>query len=426
MIEVIMLTANYIFLMAFLCLFIPMRYSRTKTVVICLSACLGMLAFDFAKYIIFPQSKAAYVIATVIQIIIVQGTAFLISLTRDSKTLFTGMCASNYVLIGSLSGVIFFMFTGNIYMKAVVSVLVYMIILFFLSIKIRKIYLGFFEKDMGNWWGLCLIPALYYCSLIFLTSFPNPLEEIPYNIPGTIMLIITMLVSYVIIFKYVDHEMNRSEIYWQNNMFQSYIRGLESLYESVKNSEQEIKILRHDMRHYTQMIHTLLETNNYSEIERVLQSITDVIDKTKIVKYCENIQVNCILSGLMQKAENLSVDVDADIRIPEDIPINDLELASVIANLLENAIESVKDIKEEKQVSILARYMDGRLIIETINRCEKEIFFDSATGLPISGRGEKHGLGLKSVSAFAKKTGANFDCYCEENRFTVRLLADIS
>ena len=57
------------------------------------------------------------------------------------------------------------------------------------------------------------------------------------------------------------------------------------------------------------------------------------------------------------------------------------------------------------------------------NDCDREIYFDSITGLPKSRRGKGHGLGMQSVQAFSDKLGGAIDCYCESNRFRIILYA---
>ena len=49
-----------------------------------------------------------------------------------------------------------------------------------------------------------------------------------------------------------------------------------------------------------------------------------------------------------------------------------MELAAVTANLLENAINFVRNKEPEKRrVSLLLRYEQGLLIVETVNSCEE-------------------------------------------------------
>lgn len=417
---------SYTFLMMYFYQFIALKYTKKKTLTICAVSIALTEILEVIVLFIFPGNSVVYIAACSMQIIITQATALYISKTRDSKAVFTGLSGSNYIMAGGIIGGIVLGYTGNMVLSIVVGLMTHALLLLILISKIRKIYLSFFEKiNMKNWWGLCLIPALFYCCFVFLAIFPNSLYNNKENILGVIMLLLTMFTSYVLIFRYVENETDRSEIYWENKLFESYIHGLESQYEAVEASEYNLRILRHDMRHYLAMINSLLEQREYQEIQEIIKHVEDVVDDTKIQKYCENIKLNSIISNLIERAKFLDVEIEHSISLPEELPVNDLELASVIANILENSMFSVKELeKSERNVHLLVRYVEKRLIIEAVNKCQKDVYFNPFTKLPVSTRGEGHGIGLQSVSAFANKIGGNFDCYCEGERFTVRLLAD--
>ncbi len=417
---------SYGFLMAYFLLFIGLKYTKKKSLAICAISASGSCVMECLLLYVFSGSSFFYVTATLIQIFVTQFTAVFISKTRDSKAVFTGLSGSNYVMAGGIVGAVVEIYSGSGILAILANGMTHFLLLLILVIKIRKIYLSFFEKrDMGKWWGLCLIPSLFYSCFCFLAMFPNSLHDDHQNILGVILLLITMFVSYIVIFRYVENETKRSELYWENELFESYIHGLESQYKAVEKAEYNLRILRHDMRHYIGIINTLLEQKEYDEVKKIIGNVSEVISDNKIRKYCENIKVNSIVSNLMEKADGLGASVNVKMTVPERVPVDDLELASVVANLLENALDSVEELKkEERSVSLLVRCADSRLIIEAENRCGKEVQMNPITKLPVSQKGKGHGIGLQSVSAFANKLDADFDCYCEDGTFTVRLLAN--
>lgn len=131
-------------------------------------------------------------------------------------------------------------------------------------------------------------------------------------------------------------------------MFESYIKGLENQFYLVEQSEQNLKILRHDMRHFSSMISQLLDQQEYDEIRRTLSYINDVTDENKIVKYSNNLMVNTIISKMMKRADSFHVKVNLDLAVEKDLPVNNYEFSAVIANLFENALICVKDFEPEK------------------------------------------------------------------------------
>lgn len=416
---------SHIFLMLFIYLFIVHRYSKGKTVGACLASLALLCSTDCLKLNLFPDSSFCYVGVTLFQIFVVQFTGIFIAKERNSKILFIGLTASNYVIAGNIVSTILYYYTGRSALSLAGSFGVHFVILLFLVIKIRGIWQEYQSgKSMKSWWPLCLIPALFYCSFCFLAFFPYTLDENPKSIPGVLFFIITMFASYVIVFRYVESETRRQGVYWKNVLFASYIRGLENQYYLVEKSEKNLKILRHDMRHFSSMIDSLLEQGEYDEIRKMTKHINDVADENRVARYCENLIVNTVLSNMMERAEQFGIAVRQDFFVLKEIPVNAYEFASVVANLFENALFCVKNFTEDK------RYVDAKvycsedhLLIHMQNAYEEEIVFDESTGLPQSRKGGEHGLGMQSVLAFSDKIGGNIGAYCEDSLFHIMLFA---
>lgn len=416
---------SHVFLMLFLYFFVIHRYSKGKTRAICFFSFAILTFFDIIKLSIFPHNSLCYVLVTLFQIFVTQFTGVFISRTRDARALFMSLSASNYVIAGSIATTVFHIYTGNAPLSIIGGFFIHAGILAFLYFRIREICLKGYERNFAkSWWELCLIPVFFYCGFSFLSFFPHTLYEYPQNITGVIMFIITMFVSYVVVLRYVESDSKNAQIYWKNLLFESHIKGLENQYHLVEQSELNLKILRHDMRHYSSMIDSLLAQGEYSQIKKITKHISEVANDNRVITYCSNIILNSILSEMTRIAHSLDVDIRANVILPKDLPVKDYEFASVIANLLENAITHVKDLgKEKKYVDLKIHGDTDHLLVEMKNQCEKEIIFDPLTGLPKSNKGKYHGLGMQSVSAFADKIGGNIGCFCENGIFKIVLFA---
>ncbi|MCI8300443.1 MAG: sensor histidine kinase [Lachnospiraceae bacterium] len=418
-------TVSHIFLILFLFLFITHRYSRRVTVTICFTSFMLLNVLDCLKLNIFPDSDLCYAIVTIIQIIITQSTGIIISAKRNQKVLFMGLSASNYVIVGSVAACILYIYTKSQFMALTGSFFVHLVVLYIVYKGIRELWIKQYETEYTRgWWALCLIPVFFYCSFSMIAFFPNTLYEIPENILGIICFMATMFVSYTAVLRYIESESERKDIYWKNKIFESYIKGLESQYTLVGQAEKNLKVLRHDMRHYSSMIEHLLEQGEYEEIKKIVVHINDVSEENKVKKYCNNLIVNTIISKMAEKAENFDIELRLDLSIPKEISVNEYEFTAVIANLFENAIVCVKELKKKKRyIDVKIDCCQERLLIQMKNEYEKEIAFDAVTGLPKSNKGEGHGLGMQSIRTFSDKIKGDFDCYCQGGIFTIMLFA---
>lgn len=416
---------SHIFFLMFLYLFMVHRYSKKKTVAICLLSYIFTTVMNQLKLNVFPGYPLFYFFVTIAQIAVAQLTGIIISKKRDTKALFIGLSASNYVLIGSIIASILYITTGSIILAVTGNLISHVGILLLLYFYIKDTIFKFCERDTEkSCWEICLIPVFFYCCFSSIAFFPFTLYDHHDNILVAIFLIITMLVSYLVVMRYLDSETKQMEEYWKNVMFESYIKGLEGQNYLAEKSERNLKILRHDMRHFSKMIDALLDQGEYAEIKNITGHINEVINENKVIQYCENRIVNTVFMTIKEQAQSLQITLHLDARVPKKIPVNEYEFAMVLANLLENALLGTKSTaSSDKSIHAKIHCTEKYLLIDIENEYDQEIFFDSSTGLPKSSRGKGHGLGMQSVRAFSDKLSGTIDCYCENNRFRIIVYA---
>lgn len=416
-----------IFIVSVILLLSILRHSVKKSAVIGFFALIIMFLCDYILFFHCNEGGTAYFVNTIVKMIFMQIFSFYISKLRDGRAAFTGFFVYSLISTQNTIGI----FLNVVWIESfLILTLIYVIIgvLFILAciFVIRKQYLRLLQRNMRGWNSLCLIPTMFYFCFYFLTYFPRSLYFSPENLPAAIVLLFSMIIFYIVIFNFINKEIKREDIFWKNKIFEFYIMGFKTQYESVQKSEKELKIVRHDLRHFIHMMNTLLEQKEYDKVKLILEDIQKTSDNTIIKKYCDNIMINNIISTYMIKAEESGIKFDSDVIIPEEISLNIIQLGSVFANLTENAVYSAKHVKKgDKFVHIFSRYTKDHLIIEIKNSYVGKVLFDSDTHLPISSKGEGHGLGIQSVEAFVNETNSNFDCYCENNIFTVRVLVNI-
>lgn len=418
---------SHVFFVAFLYLFLPHRYSRAKTFAICFASFTALNLLDLVKLNLFPGSRLCYFITDLVQIFAAQSTGLLISRKRNSRVLFIGLSASNYVIVGSITASILYLYTENFLLSLAGNLLMHLAVLLVLYYRIGNILLQFAERDTGkSWWELCLIPVLFFCSFSCLAFFPYTLYELPENTLVSIFLMITMIASYIVVLRYLDSATRQMEEYWKNIMFESYIKGLENQNYLAEQSERNLRILRHDMRHYSMTIASLLDQGEYEEIRKLAEHINKVTDENRLERYCENLVANTILLRIAGQAKALGIALHLDVSIPRQLPANEYEFAMVLANLLENAVSGAKEPEpQERRIDAKIHCTAEYILADISNSYAGEIRFDPLTGLPKSEKGSGHGLGMQSVLAFSDKLGGNLDCYCENGRFRLILYANL-
>ncbi|MFA6785322.1 MAG: ATP-binding protein [Sphaerochaeta sp.] len=176
----------------------------------------------------------------------------------------------------------------------------------------------------------------------------------------------------------------------------------------------------HDRRHFNSMLLGLLEQGEMEEAMTCLRK-QNAVKQSISRSYCDNKAVNAVINYYVDMANQKGIQTKINSVIPMDVKIDSLELALVVSNLFENAIHGVLRLPEENEKYIHFSCLQvGRLLLEISNPCIDTVTLDQS-GLPVTTQ-VGHGVGTKSITAFATKHNAELLYHVENGLFRVRLL----
>lgn len=176
----------------------------------------------------------------------------------------------------------------------------------------------------------------------------------------------------------------------------------------------------HDRRHFNHVLQGLLERGQTAEAAALLRR-EDRPAPELVRMFCENPVVNAAVSHYAGLAEQAGIRTEISLEVPAELKVDALALSMVVSNLMENALQACTRLPEGQTpyLRFIARHA-GRLLLEIENSCSADTALDEA-GQPVARR-EGHGIGSRSVAAFAKTHDAELLYRVENGSFRVRLL----
>ena len=114
-----------------------------------------------------------------------------------------------------------------------------------------------------------------------------------------------------------------------------------------------------------------------------------------------------MLSVYLRKAQRSGIRVKNALAFPEEFSANPTELATALANALENAIKACEKLPDEQRLIEVKVISKPQFMIMIRNPFAGEVTINEE-GLPESGQ-ENHGFGTRSIAAFCHKNGGDFD-----------------
>lgn len=190
--------------------------------------------------------------------------------------------------------------------------------------------------------------------------------------------------------------------------------------EIIKRSYDNIRALRHDMKHHLIELKFLSKEGSHemiSYIEKMEQSICNP------EQYVDsgNRDLDSTLNYLLQKAERLLNKTEIHIVLPENLPIHPFTMNVIMGNLLDNAIEA-SEKSEEKYLGLNIKVKRGLLFIKVENSFTNEIEVKNNRIITTKKDKQKHGIGLKSVRHIVEEEGGIMNISWEENIFCVTVM----
>ena len=190
-----------------------------------------------------------------------------------------------------------------------------------------------------------------------------------------------------------------------------------SIYES---NELTIRKYKHDIRHFNRVLSGLLDDGEYEKARNYLHEFDAMLEQVTAVSFCDNKIVNELLTIYTARCQKLGFKLRAKASVPERFPMEEVELTSLLANVLENALESQDKAPREKRfISCEITYDGKKLRLQTKNYCPEKIAFNK-DGTPVSTKVVQSGIGTQQIRSIATKYSGVASFNLEGDVFVVK------
>ena len=122
---------------------------------------------------------------------------------------------------------------------------------------------------------------------------------------------------------------------------------LEDAYDQLEELNATLRKQRHDFKNQLQVVHGLIELEDYGEAGKYIETVYDDIQKVSSVLRTGIPAVNALIAAKMSDCESRNVKLDVEIFSAwKQLPMEGYVVCRVMGNLLDNAIEALTDIPD--------------------------------------------------------------------------------
>lgn len=272
----------------------------------------------------------------------------------------------------------------------------------------RKPFQKFVFRNKYVWIIVPVILALSLASYVDNMNF-NPI------LAG--ILFLSLLTAFLFVIKFLNVAMSEQTARVSEQTIAAQLELQREEIMRIRQKVEQERIYRHDMRHHLSVLEELADRENADGVRQYIGDLNNQLSYVEKEDYCENATVNAVLASYIGRAKQQDIRVTVKARIPQELPVDEIDICTIMANALDNAIAACRENKSDRWIEMSSALHDnGNFSIDIRNACDTSVEFDK-DGMPVSHKGEGHGLGLKSINAVVQKYNGLLRCTCENRVF---------
>ena len=186
---------------------------------------------------------------------------------------------------------------------------------------------------------------------------------------------------------------------------------------------QDIRKIRHDMVKHLNIYMHLLNDGDYEGLRKAIGEHIEDCGQNKYVYVAGNNLVNSVLNEkkVLCEHENIKMQVEVTASVDGE---RELDIAVMLSNLLDNAVEAQKKITQDKPRSIFLKIFsyENKYSILIKNTVAKSVLQNNPRFITDKANRYLHGIGMKSIEHTVDKNGGYIQRYEEDGMFCVHIL----
>ena len=202
----------------------------------------------------------------------------------------------------------------------------------------------------------------------------------------------------------------------------------EKYYQDLETTQEQYDVFLHDMKHTMRTIAALAETGDCIRIGDLIKDLRVALGNIEWKMICSHKILNALLVERKEYADDNGVILNLDIKEPLYLQdIEDVDIITLIGNLLDNAIAAEKSVKSKEGI-LYSMWMsrEGYHVLIQVENSYEENQGNKESARGRKARiGEKHGIGCKSMKKIVKKYGGVMESSKADGRYMVKVILPV-
>lgn len=280
-----------------------------------------------------------------------------------------------------------------------------------------------FSTDAPVFWRIAwLLPASTTAIvMIFTGSFdPEQVQRLRFLLVR-IFLLVCVFVIYSILLDALDGIRRQAALAEQAAVQEQLLNLQQMQYQWLLKHMEEAKAARHDLRQHLEVIGACLEREDISGLKAYLEAYEKKLPADTFKTFAQNFSVNSVCTYYAGEARKYGIAWDIQMDIPERIPMNEPEICALLGNLLENAVDACREVRDGTPfIRVRGAFEKSHVVFTVDNSCAREPQWEN--GRLISTKHEGYGIGTCAIRETAERSGGGVQFSCKDGVFYASVL----
>lgn len=301
--------------------------------------------------------------------------------------------------------------------------IIYLLISKILVFAVYKLLLYVFRADdtldLKNSLLCFVFTLMSAASLIALIDIITKTQHKITLIP-VLVLVVIIILSNIIFYFMIYTVRNMMKLKFELKLAKDRIE-----FEAEKTEEahiiwDNIRKVRHDIKNHLTVISGQLDMGKIAECKEYVKKIEPAIESMGDLIRSNNAVMDYIINSKLSHPEGIKVYITGCMDGFEDI--EDTDIACIMGNIIDNALEAQKNVKGEKQIELIFTNNESERSIICKNTIESSVLKNNRALKTTKNDKDSHGIGHKIVENAVKKYGGAVDYFEVANIFGVQIV----
>lgn len=264
--------------------------------------------------------------------------------------------------------------------------------------EIKHRHLEFWEKRLLNAMGLLLFIVAVLSMGITMEQAPSLSMRMIVGVGSIISMFLAIVIIAMI-------SQGNKKNYYQNVavMNEHYLKVELEHFKAYQIAQTETRRIRHDIKNHLYCLQHFAKEEKYDELIKYLEKIQGQVGEIDTGFHCGNEIADAICNEKSRIAGKNNITISVDGRISAEMSFQPIDICTIFANALDNAIEAVMELNADRRwIKITFSGQGNMQYIDFCNPVENDVNLPN-TRETLKEDKMNHGFGLSNIRMAAEK-----------------------